>query len=65
MKGNVYVAVSNDKYEYILVVFDKPAQLARWAKKSKNSIFRLIKLKKVDKDNNCRYEKVNMERKYD
>lgn len=65
MKEKLYLAVTNDKYEFPIAVFDNCKQLSRWAKRSKDSLFSAIKRQSVDKKLHCRYERVEVDEDYE
>lgn len=56
----IYLAISADKFELPLCVFDTLSELASWADLDKQKLIRLIKTREVDKRNHCRYLKLKI-----
>ncbi len=60
-KEKIYMAVTADKYEFPIGVFETIKQLATWAGTSYDYALRVIYRKNVFKKLNCRFIKVIIE----
>ena len=56
----LYIAVTSDKYELPIAVFDNISQLVKWANRPYGTIYENICRKREDKKNKCRYIKINI-----
>lgn len=57
----IYMAVTTDKYELPIAVFDNLSDLSAWNNRTKNACKFAILRKNIDKKLNCRYVRVNLE----
>lgn len=56
----IYMAVTADRYELPIAVFDSIQGLSQWRGKSKCVLHRAIQKKQKDQKLNCRYIKVEV-----
>lgn len=56
----IYMAVTADKYELPIAVFDSVLTLSRWSGRTKSSLFTALRRATMDKKLKCRYVKVEV-----
>ena len=60
MKGKIFLAVSIDKLEIPLALFESYKEMATWSGKSINTLKRDVCRSRVDRRNKCKYVKVSI-----
>ena len=56
----IYMAVTADKYELPIAVFDTVLLLCRWSGRSKSALYSALKRASVDQKLKCRYVRVEV-----
>lgn len=56
----VYLAVTNDRYELPIAIFEDKKSLCQWALKTKSSMNSAISRNQVDHIFNCRYVSIKI-----
>ena len=60
MKGKIYLAISLDKYELPLAVFECVKDIAIWSGLVNSALYKSIRRHSIDKKNKCRYVRVDI-----
>ena len=59
-KIKVYLAITADKFELPLCIFDSRKDLAKWANRDTESLSRSIRNNTIDRKIKCRYIKIEI-----
>lgn len=65
MKNKVYMAVSVDKYELPIAIFNDIYEMCSWAGRTKKAMWSALTRQQIDRKFNCRYISVNLEKEND